>query len=225
MTSQPCSDPAAVVVLEGMPGTGKTTAAHALHREGRLVVGEYLDQDGGPLPASRHPAVGDDDAHQRNWTAKHHHITAQITVAPGRSVCVDRDWVSALAYAYSLPATLGAGLLSERARWAAEALDIGGLAVAGTYLVFHLDPVTSLQRRAGRLAPNHPWSRLAGLTRLARFYRDPATALEPIHPELAHRLHQATWRHLAGLSVDQTLRLLRGQLDRPHTHPPHRDRR
>jgi hypothetical protein len=91
--------------------------------------------------------------------------------------------------------------------------------------VFHLDPATSLRRRTGRLSADHPWSRLAGLARLARFYRDPAAAIEPIHPELARQLRQATWRHLAGLSIDQTLRLLRRHLDTRHACPPHQDPR
>jgi hypothetical protein len=222
MTSQPCSDPAGVVVLEGMPGAGKTTAAHGLHREGHLVVGEYLDHNGALLPATRHPEVGDDNAHQENWTLKHHHITTLITAQPGRPVCVDRDWLSALAYAYSLPA--GPGLFAERARWAADNLHTGRLGLAGTYLVFHLDPVTSLRRRIGRLTPGHPWSGRAGLARLARFYRDPAAALEPVHPELAHCLRQTTWKHLAGLSIDQALRLIRGHLDTRRTCPPLRSR-
>jgi hypothetical protein len=43
----PCSDPATglhpVLVLEGMPGAGKTTAATALAAEDYSVIGDYDD--------------------------------------------------------------------------------------------------------------------------------------------------------------------------------------
>jgi len=194
-----------MIVLEGMPGAGKTTAAEVLARQGRTVLGEYLDHHGETVPVTAHPGVDDDHAHQTNWLTKHQHRIA----AGGGPVFLDRDWVSALAYAYSLPATASAPVLAARARWAAGHLFAGRLAVADTYVVFHLDVRLSLRRRATRLNPPH------GLARLARFYHDPAAAIEPVHPRLAAALRGARWRHLAGLSAEQTLRLLRDAADRP----------
>ena len=68
---QHCSDPVAVharlIVLEGMPGAGKTTAAAALQRHGWQVIGEYTGADGTTVALTRHPGVEDDDAHQAIW--------------------------------------------------------------------------------------------------------------------------------------------------------------
>lgn len=200
-----------MIVLEGMPGAGKTTAAEALARQGRTVLGEYLDHHGDTVPVTAHPGVDDDHAHQTNWLTKHQHLS---TAGCG-PVFLDRDWVSALAYAYSLPATASAPVLAARARWAAGHLFAGRLAVADTYVVFHLDVRLSLRRRVIRLTPGHPWSHPHGLARLSRFYRDPPAAIERVHPRLAAAMRGARWRHLAGLSVEQTLRLLRELADRP----------
>ena len=225
MTRTPSSDPTGttppagilsarrgrVIVLEGMPGAGKTTAAEALAGQGRTVIGEYLDHHGGTLPVTGHPGVDDEQAHLSNWLTKHQHLSA---AGPGPAF-LDRDWVSALAYAYSLPGAASAHELAARARWAVGHLQAGRLAVGDTYVVFGLGVRLSLRRRASRLTPGHPWSHPHGLARLARFYRNPPAALEPVHTLLAEAMRGARWRHLAGLSVEQTLRLLRNLADRP----------
>lgn len=218
LTKPPCSDtstglnPVLVLVLEGMPGAGKTTAATTLAAENRTVIGEYTTAAGGVVPTEAHPAVGDDDGHQRNWLLKHHQVHAARRTGP---VFVDRDWLSALAYAYSVTDTDHGALLAARTRWVFNCLDLGDLTLGGTYVLFQLDPTVSLRRRAHRLTPGHPWSSLPGLVRLAAFYTDPVTALAPVHPELAGRLRAATWHPLRGYSIERTARFLRDLVDQP----------
>ncbi len=212
----PCSDTGTgwcpVLVLEGMPGAGKTTAATALAAEHRAVIGEYTATTGDVVPIQQHPDVNDDAGHQRNWLRKHHQVHTARRHGP---VFCDRDWLSALAYAYSIADTDRGELLTGRAHWVTGCLDRGDLTLASTYIVFHLDPSMSLQRRANRLIPQHPWSALPGLIRLAAFYADPAQAVAPVHPELADRLRSASWHPLRNHCCGDTVRFLRDLADRP----------
>ncbi|MGH3834805.1 MAG: AAA family ATPase [Pseudonocardiaceae bacterium] len=213
MSSQLCSDSAGrypVLVLEGMPGAGKTTAATALATENHTVIGEYTTPTGDIIPIEAHPAVDDDAGHQHNWLRKHHQVQAARCNGP---VFCDRDWLSALAYAYTV--TDDEELLISRAGWVSDHLDRGDLALANTYVVFSLDPTISLQRRADRLTPGHPWSSRSGLVRLATFYSDPAKSLDPVHPDLAARLRTATWHSLRDCTLDRTVRFLRDLADQP----------
>lgn len=185
--SRPCSEPPVppaprgrLIVLEGMPGAGKTTTATALAACGHSVVGEYTSDTEATLAIADHPEVSDDDAHQANWLRKAAQCTARLACCP--VVYADRDWLSSLSYAY----TDSAGdLLALRARWAARHLDGGTLILPAAYAVFDLDSAAGLSRRAGRLRPGHPWNQPAALDRLRDFYRDPAGALRPVCPELA----------------------------------------
>jgi thymidylate kinase len=186
MTRQRCSEPGTVhaqlIVLEGMPGAGKTTAAAALRQQGRQVIGEYTDTAGATVAIGEHPRVEDDDAHQANWIRK----ASQCKTALGTGVVyADRDWISSLAYAYSAAAADSGALLHRRCTWAAESLRDGRLLLPGAYVIFDLDPQASLQRRARRLRPGHPWSYPGPLERLRGFYAAPADALSKTHPGLA----------------------------------------
>jgi hypothetical protein len=204
-----CSDTSTglhpVVVLEGMPGAGKTTAATVLAGQSWTVIGEYTTATGEVVPIQAHPAVDDDAGHQHNWLRKHHQVHAARHHGP---VICDRDWFSALAYAYSVADTDHGELLRSRAHRASDCLDHGDLTLASTYIVFQLDPTISLQRRANRLTPRHPWSGLPGLIRLAAFYADPADAVAPTHPDLAAQLRDASWHPLRACSPDHTVRYL-----------------
>jgi hypothetical protein len=207
-TAPPRSWP--VVVLEGMPGAGKTTASEKLAAEGRLVVGEYMTSAGLTIPITDHPTVDDDAGHQANWLIKHRH--ARLARRTGAVYC-DRDWLSALAYAASVED--GGPLLRARAIWASERMLCGDLSIASTYVVFGLHPATSLRRRVNRLTPNHPWSSFAGLQRLAAFYADPIDAVGRVDEGLAHALRAATWHQVSDRSLEQTLRFLRDLTNRP----------
>lgn len=211
MTKLHCSEIGPLIVLEGMPGAGKTTVAQRLAAEGRQVVGEYTTAAGRTLAVTEHPRVSDDAAHQGNWLLKCCQAHAACTSG---AVYVDRDWLSALAYAYSI--TDGGTLLRERARWAFDRLCDADLVVGDAYVVFHLDPATSLRRRAGRLTAGHPWSEPEPLHRLRRFYDDPVTAIAAVCPDLADLLAGTAWREIHGASTEQqNLRLLRDLADRP----------
>lgn len=196
---QHCSDPVAVharlIVLEGMPGAGKTTAAARLQRLGWQVIGEYTSADGTTVAASEHPGVEDDDAHQANWLRK----AAQCATALHTGVIyADRDWISSLAYAHSTSAADGGAFLRGRCTWAAENLHDGRLLLPSVYVIFDLDPQASLQRRSGTLKPGHPWSQRHPLERLREFYLDPAAALGPSHPGLAGTIRNVVRLTLSG---------------------------
>ncbi|MGD0605669.1 MAG: hypothetical protein ABSA53_18995 [Streptosporangiaceae bacterium] len=203
--SPPCSDLAplpvprdGLIVLEGMPGAGKTTAACALAARGLLVLGEYTDSADATIAITMHPPVDDDDAHQQNWLRKSAQCTARL--ARGGTVHADRDWLSSLSYAYSTAAADGGTLLRHRAGWAASRLRDGSLLLPGIYVIFDLHPATSLDRRASRLRPGHPWNHLGPLRRLRHFYTCPSRALLPVHPGLAQALRQPRRADISGLS-------------------------
>ena len=202
--SPPCSDtvPFAVprdglIVLEGMPGAGKTTAACALAGRGLPVVGEYTDNADATIAISAHPPADDDDAHQQNWLRKTAQCTARL--GHGGMVYADRDWLSSLSYAYSIAAADGGALLRQRAAWAASHLREGSLLLPGIYVIFDLDPATSLDRRASRLRPGHPWNDLGSLRRLRDFYSCPSRTLNPVHRGLAHALRRSRRADISGL--------------------------
>jgi predicted ATPase len=201
--SSPCSNPITTVaserrliVLEGMPGAGKTTTANALAADGQSVVGEYIDDSDTTIAVSAHPDISDDGAHQLNWLRKAAQSTALLVCNP--VVYVDRDWLSALSYAYSSAAADGGALLAERAAWAEKHLADGTLLLPGTYAVYEIDPAASLARRAGRLRAGHPWNHLNALERLRDFYRDPSQALQSVSAALAVALNQPSRLHISG---------------------------
>lgn len=210
-----CSDRherARLVVLEGMPGAGKTVIATALEREGRTVLGEYVTPLGDTLPHGQHPPVDDDDAHQRNWTIKA--ARARASLAAGNPVACDRDWLSALAYAYSLAPSDGGHLLRQRLAWAERGLGEGRLLLGDIYAVLNVDADTSLHRRTGRLRAGHPWTTMQAVTHLVTFYADPPAALRPLAPQVAEHLRTATWRYLSGRhDLDGNTRVIRDLLD------------
>jgi hypothetical protein len=179
-----------------MPGAGKTTIARALARSGCCVLGEYTSTTAGTVPLHKHPAVNDDYAHQTNWLRKAAQTAQEL--AAGRSVFVDRDWLSSLAYAYSIADTDDAALLAERIRWADTHVNAGSLLVADAYAVFDLDGDTSLRRRSTILRRAHPWSQLGVLERLRTFYRDPVRLVHRLSPQLAASLRTTNWFNLSG---------------------------
>jgi hypothetical protein len=221
MNSNPCSDTApaprptaGLIVLEGMPGAGKTITAHSLADQGRTVIGEYTDSAATTIAISMHPGVDDDDAHQQNWLRKATQCRAHL--ASGRTVYADRDWLSALSYACSVAGTDDGGLLRQRASWAAHHLRDGSLDLPAIYLIFDLDPGTSLARRAARLRPGHPWNQPDTLRRLRDFYASPSRALSQINPGLASALQQPRRIDISGLADPSLiLRRVAGLASRP----------
>jgi predicted ATPase len=198
-TAPRCTPRRHLTVLEGMPGAGKTSLSHALAASGACVLGEYISGHGTTVAISAHPAVGDDDGHQANWLYKA--ALADGALRHGTQVYADRDWLSSLAYAYSIADRDGGTLLRDRARWAITCLDSGMLLLPGTYMIFDLDVVTSLRRRAGRLRHGHPWSEPRPLGRLQRFYTDPAQQIAPACPALGAWLRQSRWAKISGLAA------------------------
>ncbi|MBG0818459.1 AAA family ATPase [Planomonospora sp. ID82291] len=193
-TINACSDTVLgqLVVLEGMPGAGKTTIVEQLAAAGCPVLGEYTTCDGDTVPLNAHPGVDEDATHQANWVRKT--VQSRPLLLRHPAVVCDRDWLSALAYAYSTGDT---GLLAARTAWAVDGLHDGTLLLADTYLLFDLDPQVSLQRRPA--APTgHPWSIIGPLRRLRDFYDAPDAAVGAHSPMLAALLRSRTRRHLSG---------------------------
>ncbi|WP_075739107.1 hypothetical protein [Actinoalloteichus sp. GBA129-24] len=87
-------------------------AATALAAENHLVIGEYTTTTGAVVPIEAHPPVDDDAGHQANWLRKHHQVQTARCHSP---VFCDRDWLSALAYAYT---AADPDLLERRSYWA-----------------------------------------------------------------------------------------------------------
>lgn len=209
-TSSSCSDRRGgrLIVLEGMPGAGKTTTVRALADLGRHVLGEYTSNTAATIPVGRHPAVGDDQAHQANWLRKAEQASRLLAGAreTAQVVYADRDWLNALAYAYSIADTDAGDLLTERIRWANKHIDAGHLLIADVYVLFDLDPATSLRRRAATARPEHPWSHPTPLQRLRAFYLDPARVIRADCPDLAEHLDATRRVDLSG--TDTLARIL-----------------
>ena len=201
--SPPCSETAplpvprdGLIVLEGMPGAGKTTAACTLASRGLPVLGEYTDDTDAVIAISSHPAVDDDDAHQRNWLRKTAQCTARLAYVG--TVYADRDWLSSLSYAYSTAAADGGALLRLRAGVASRPRRQPGPARD----LCHLRPRPRHQPGPAiqPLRPGHPWNHPGLLRRLRDFYVCPSRALLPVHPGLAQALRQPRRADISGLS-------------------------
>lgn len=166
-----------------MPGAGKTTALGLLRERGHQVVGEYLCE---------RPEVDEDEAHQENWIAK-----AAVTsrAATQGHVFCDRDFLSSLAFAWSIA---DHELIARRTAWALTQLAAGRLLVGGAYVVLDVTPQTSLARRDGQLDSEHPWSRVAELERLRRFYLAPAEVLRLMGADLAMAFASVRWCPISG---------------------------
>lgn len=186
-----------IVVIEGIPGAGKTTVLRALATYGHTVVGEYLADDGQLLDMCEHPVTDDDVGHLRNLLRKHR----QVNRVSDSTVYCDRDWLSALAYAASVD---DRNLLAERAQWVAARLHQGTLAIPDLYIVFDLDVDASLARRAARLDPGHPWATREGIRRLRDFYHAPAAHVAVAHRRLGRLVSAVQTVHLPAAS-QQTL--------------------
>lgn len=205
--------PGALTVF-GMPGAGKTTIAAALAQQGHCVLGEYTADSTAPLPLDQHPDIDDDAAHQANWVRKSAQAAEALSVSGG-PVFIDRDWLSALAYAYSIADTDHGTLLRARVAWAAAELRTGNLLLAGTYAVFHLPVADSLRRRYGALRPEHPWSRSQPLYRLRFFYRRPLRIIAHHNRELAAAMGEARWVHQRRANRGYALDMIRDLGRRP----------
>ena len=197
-----------LIVLEGMPRAGKTTLAHALAAGGARVLGEYTTTSGATIPLSGHPGTVDGAAHDANWLRKAGQAGAALR--DGAAVYADRDWLSALAYAYSIAGSDGGRLLRQRCAWAQDCLASGQLLLPGTYVIFHVTAATSLRRPSGLLDSDHPWSHPGHLQRLRYFYTWPAQVIATAHPGLAAALLEPAWHRVPGTGSPQArLRLLR----------------
>lgn len=205
MTKVRCSDhlPRArrprAVVLEGMPGAGKTTTLCSLAAMGHAVVGEYITASGATLPFPQHPDVDDDDAHLANLLRKNQ----QVQSSSADLVFVDRDWLSALGYCVSLGID---HMLTQRANWVAANLARGALTVADLYVIFDMDITTSLERRSERLVRDHPWSCATGLDPLRAYFANPAATVRLVHRDLGRVLRNASLKYVGEGTEPEVLR-------------------
>jgi hypothetical protein len=210
-----CSDPARaaghpagwLIVLEGMPGAGKTTLAAALAEDGATVLGEYTTPSRATIPLSDHPHASDGAAHDANWLRKA--AQADAALRDGLAVYADRDWLSALAFAYSIAGADGGQLLRQRCNWARDCLGVGQLLLPHAYVIFDVAVATSLRRRAARPNGDHPWTTEGPLRRLRYFYTWPTQVIAGTHPGLAAVLLKPAWHRAPGTASPRTrMRLL-----------------
>ena len=90
---------AGVVVVEGMPGVGKTTAVTVLADRGRTVLGEYTDDHARSLTLAAHPHHDDEHPHLASWLRKD---SQARHLARASCVVMDRNWLTALGWAASV---------------------------------------------------------------------------------------------------------------------------
>jgi predicted ATPase len=196
-----------LIVLEGMPGAGKTTLAAALAEDGATVLGEYTTPRGATIPLHGHPGTGDGAGHDANWVRKARQAAAALS--DGLAVYADRDWLSALAYAYSIAGIDGGQLLRQRCEWVQDCLASRQLLLPHAYVIFDVAVTTSLRRRSARLDSGHPWTIPGPLRRLRHFYAWPAQVIAATHPGLAAVLLEPAWHRVpATASPGARMRLL-----------------
>lgn len=184
---------ARTVVLEGMPGAGKTSLLNLLADRGHAVLGEYIDDQSAAIPITEHPALDDDAGHLANWVRKDMHASAFATAG---TLVMDRNWLTALAWAYSCPEIAGLHEFERRTAWAAWNLEHDLLEAPDTWLILNCTTDTSLNRRRDRLNAANPWTKPEVLERLRAFYADPAAAIGTANAALAGTIRHVPIVHL-----------------------------
>jgi thymidylate kinase len=172
----PQEKPRTGIVVEGMPGAGKTTTLAAIVGQGQMVLGEYTDGHAQPIDLIKHPHHDDEHPHLTNWLRK----DAQVRhLARAGSVITDRNWLTALGWAASV------NVLPDRTSWAYTHLTAGVLTLPERWIILDCSVETSLARRHDRLDSTHPWADPDSLHRLRTFYTDPVAPIARFLPELA----------------------------------------
>lgn len=186
-----------MLILDGMPGAGKTTALGSLLRQYPDVV---------LFPEARPPAAGDDETVMRHLLAEDHARTTEAarlrTHDPDRVVASDRCHLGVLAYRYALARLTGQWAAFDRALAHSREHALDERHHDDTVLILDLDPDTSRQHRRGHAHDEryHLWYEPEFLAHYRAFFHD-LTRWSTPGPRWQHH-------HCAETDVDATLRAL-----------------
>lgn len=185
-----------MLILDGMPGAGKTTALGGLLRQCADVV---------LFPEARPPA-GEDETVMRHLLAEDHARTAAAARLhardPDRVVASDRCHLGVLAYRYALARLTGQWREFDRALDHSRELALDQRHHGDTVLILDLDPATSQHRRRGHAHDEryHLWYDPEFLAHYRTFVRDLTRWITP-GPDWQHL-------HVAETDLEVTLRAL-----------------
>lgn len=142
-----------VVVLEGLPASGKTTLAdHLAAHDGFVKVNESLGMLGGAhLPDDQHVIFED--------------TLAKYSKAQERAenAVIDRGYLSMLAWDFCAERLGYANDLKEKMEWVTAALREGRLYEPDLYVYLQVAPETSLRRRPRTANRKDVWSGIEGM--------------------------------------------------------------
>jgi thymidylate kinase len=185
-----------MLVLDGLPGCGKTTRLGALRRQcpNAVVFPEAQPPDEADEHTVLRALMGEDYA--RTQAARH-----LAEHEPHRPVASDRSHLGVLAYRYAHARLTGAWADFEHALTYTSVLDQRHH--DDTVLILHLDPAESLRRRGGPAASSNrfwPWFDPAFLRAYGEFWHHLDQWVTP-GPRWSHH-------HADDPTIDATLRTL-----------------
>ncbi|MBU0530987.1 MAG: hypothetical protein ABIH67_01865 [Candidatus Uhrbacteria bacterium] len=149
-----------VIVLEGLPASGKTTLAnHFCDRFGFIKVNESIGRLSGIHLIGSQTAIFEDTKMKY----------AKASLAAGNSI-IDRGYPSLLAWDYCTEQLHATKNFREKEQWITYSIQKNEIFEPDAYFYLKIDQATSLRRRFRKTTKSDVWSGVAGMDHCQCFY-------------------------------------------------------